>query len=120
MPKAPRSPQLSSYQQYHWIFGNPLIVLPKRKLSESDVVRHWLFISDCNSETPKKKSQTEKNFVIRKVIKNIVNHWKIQGIRPQNVVFLKLKVNALLASNFSVSVRQKNKFNLSKQDSLCI
>ena len=84
--KMPRSPVLSMHQQYHWIFGSPLIVLPKKKLSESDVVRHWIFVSDCRSETPTKKSQTEKNVVIRKVLKNIINHWKIQGIRPQNVL----------------------------------
>ena len=79
MPKAPRSPTLSMHEQYRWIFGDPLIVLPKHKLSESDVVRHWIFVSDCRSESPTKKSQTEKNFVIRKVQKSIVNHWKIQG-----------------------------------------
>ena len=75
----PRSPVLSMHEQYGWIFGDPLINLPKHKLSESDVVRHWIFVSDCGSESPKKKSKTEKNVVIRKVQKSIVNHWKIQG-----------------------------------------
>ena len=75
----PKSPVLSVHQQYQWIFGDPLIVLPKHKLSESDVIRHWIFMSDCRSESQSKKSQTEKNFVIRKLQKSIVNHWKIQG-----------------------------------------
>ena len=114
---SPKSPILSMYQQYHWIFGDPLIVLPKHKLSESDVIRHWVFMSDCRSDLPSKKSQTEKNYVIRKVQKSIVDHWKIHGfgseIKSELTIREKLKtlLTRIEALRFSVNPHHKFDFD---------
>ena len=45
-PKSPPSPTQSNNQRYSWVLGEPLIVLPKRKWTQRDVLRHWIHISD--------------------------------------------------------------------------
>ena len=44
-PKSPKSPNLTPYQRYSWVIEEPLSVLPKRMLTQLDVLRHWLYIS---------------------------------------------------------------------------
>ena len=45
----PTSPVLSHNQKYGWVLGQPLIVLPKRKWTQRDVLRHWIHMSDTKT-----------------------------------------------------------------------
>ena len=49
LPKSPTSPVLSHNQKYGWVIGQPLIVLPMRKLTQREVLRHWIHMSDTKT-----------------------------------------------------------------------
>ena len=59
--KSPKSPTLSCHERFGWVFGDPLEKLPpKKKPSECDIVRHWIFLYDKKSESQSKVSGQTK------------------------------------------------------------
>ena len=95
---SPKSPALSCQQRFGWIFGEPLELLPKKKPTEFDIVRYWMFVYDNMSKSSSKdlkvSSETKKN-VISSVVKSLSEHWKIQGfgveLRTTLAIIKKLK-----------------------------
>ena len=96
--RSPKSPTLSCQERFGWVFGDPLEKLPqKKKPSESDIVRHWMFLYDKKSGSLShyKVSMQAKNSIVSDVAKSLIEHWKIQGfgveIRSELAIIKKLK-----------------------------
>jgi hypothetical protein len=104
-PKAPRSPTLSQKERFSWVLGEPLIVPPKRKWSQRDILRHWIHISDT-----KNGSRAD---IIGLVVKSLISYWKIYGFGTEikSEVSLCLKLSKILANKVEKKLKSSEHSN---------
>ena len=81
VPKSPKTPSMKK-DSLSFLFGDPIPNFGNNPITSAQVICNWMYEYDQKRGLSWKMSGDDKVLVIKKVVSNLIGHWKTQDVKP--------------------------------------